>query len=187
MSSTTRWTDDHFIAGHPALDFANTVYQRRPELGRDLLDSAGALARWLERAGLLSSAESRVLVDDASLAEARNVRGLLWRVFDAQIDGQPLPTEALADLFGVVRDGLDLGLSVAADGSPAPLTARGACAALALEGIKLALNPPGRPVRTCDRCGWFFLDTSRGRRRRWCSMQTCGNRAKASRYRSAHS
>jgi predicted RNA-binding Zn ribbon-like protein len=31
-------------------------------------------------------------------------------------------------------------------------------------------------VRTCPSCGWLFLD-ARGRRR-WCSMATCGNRAK---------
>jgi predicted RNA-binding Zn ribbon-like protein len=33
-----------------------------------------------------------------------------------------------------------------------------------------------------DRCGWLFLDTSRNRSRRWCSMENCGNRAKARRY-----
>jgi predicted RNA-binding Zn ribbon-like protein len=31
-------------------------------------------------------------------------------------------------------------------------------------------------------CGWLFLDTSRNRSRRWCSMGTCGNRAKAMRH-----
>nr|WP_255307967.1 CGNR zinc finger domain-containing protein [Streptomyces marincola] len=40
-------------------------------------------------------------------------------------------------------------------------------------------------MRACDRCGWFFIDSSRGRRRRWCSMKTCGNQAKAARYRSS--
>ncbi|WP_433493074.1 CGNR zinc finger domain-containing protein [Nocardia grenadensis] len=34
--------------------------------------------------------------------------------------------------------------------------------------------------------GWFFIGSSRGRRRRWCSMKTCGNQAKAARYRSSH-
>jgi predicted RNA-binding Zn ribbon-like protein len=33
-----------------------------------------------------------------------------------------------------------------------------------------------------DRCGWLFLDTSRNRSRRWCSMEDCGNRAKARRH-----
>jgi predicted RNA-binding Zn ribbon-like protein len=40
-------------------------------------------------------------------------------------------------------------------------------------------------VRQCadDRgCGYLFLDTSRNRSRRWCSMESCGNRAKARRH-----
>jgi predicted RNA-binding Zn ribbon-like protein len=31
-----------------------------------------------------------------------------------------------------------------------------------------------------ESCGWLFLD--RGGRRRWCTMSTCGNRAKARRF-----
>jgi predicted RNA-binding Zn ribbon-like protein len=31
-------------------------------------------------------------------------------------------------------------------------------------------------------CGWLFYDTSRNRSRRWCSMESCGNRAKVQRY-----
>jgi predicted RNA-binding Zn ribbon-like protein len=31
-------------------------------------------------------------------------------------------------------------------------------------------------------CAWLFLDTSRNGSRRWCSMRTCGNRAKARRH-----
>jgi predicted RNA-binding Zn ribbon-like protein len=36
-------------------------------------------------------------------------------------------------------------------------------------------------------CRWVFEDTSRGGRRRWCDMTTCGNRAKVRRYRTRHS
>jgi predicted RNA-binding Zn ribbon-like protein len=31
-------------------------------------------------------------------------------------------------------------------------------------------------------CGWLFIDVSRNKSRRWCDMQDCGNRAKASRF-----
>ena len=39
-------------------------------------------------------------------------------------------------------------------------------------------------VRECasDRCLWLFLDDSKSGTRRWCSMQACGNRAKAHRH-----
>ena len=40
-------------------------------------------------------------------------------------------------------------------------------------------------IRICanDTCRWIFYDESRGGRRRWCDMATCGNRAKAQRHR----
>jgi predicted RNA-binding Zn ribbon-like protein len=40
-------------------------------------------------------------------------------------------------------------------------------------------------LRTCDGdgCGWLFLDRSRSGRRRWCSMEDCGNVDKVRRFR----
>ncbi len=40
-------------------------------------------------------------------------------------------------------------------------------------------------IRICDNetCAWLFYDESRGGRRRWCDMATCGNQAKARRHR----
>ena len=40
-------------------------------------------------------------------------------------------------------------------------------------------------IRQCqsETCFWFFYDTSKTHRRRWCDMATCGNRAKAARHR----
>jgi predicted RNA-binding Zn ribbon-like protein len=36
-------------------------------------------------------------------------------------------------------------------------------------------------VKQCGRCDWLFLDKSRNRSRRWCSMDACGNRIKMAR------
>ena len=40
-------------------------------------------------------------------------------------------------------------------------------------------------VRECaaDDCAWLFIDTSRNHSRRWCSMSSCGNRAKVHQFR----
>ena len=42
-------------------------------------------------------------------------------------------------------------------------------------------SPDFAKVSRCagEGCGWFFIDRTPTRRRRWCSMQGCGNRAKA--------
>ena len=49
----------------------------------------------------------------------------------------------------------------------------------------IAAGESGR-FRICanDGCRWVFEDTSRGGRRRWCDMTSCGNRAKVRRFRS---
>jgi predicted RNA-binding Zn ribbon-like protein len=48
----------------------------------------------------------------------------------------------------------------------------------------LMISQELRKVKKCSDpvCGWLFLDISRNQSRRWCDMQDCGNRAKASRF-----
>jgi len=55
-------------------------------------------------------------------------------------------------------------------------------AVLAMHSIEGFFTLPRERLRSCPRC-WLFLDTSRGGKRRWCSMQVCGNREKVSRHR----
>jgi predicted RNA-binding Zn ribbon-like protein len=49
--------------------------------------------------------------------------------------------------------------------------------------LELLRDRPNR-IRNCanDDCVLWFYDDSRGGRRQWCSMATCGNRAKARRH-----
>lgn len=44
----------------------------------------------------------------------------------------------------------------------------------------LLTRPDALAIKMCagHDCGWLFLDASRGRRRRWCAMRTCGTIAK---------
>jgi predicted RNA-binding Zn ribbon-like protein len=37
-------------------------------------------------------------------------------------------------------------------------------------------------IKQCSNCGWVFVDNSKNKSRRWCSMETCGNRVKAQRH-----
>ena len=48
----------------------------------------------------------------------------------------------------------------------------------------LLVGPQLTKLRECsnDKCLWLFLDDSKNGTRRWCSMQACGNRAKAHRH-----
>ncbi len=48
----------------------------------------------------------------------------------------------------------------------------------------LLVGPQLTRLRECsnEKCLWLFLDDSKNGTRRWCSMQACGNRAKAHRH-----
>jgi predicted RNA-binding Zn ribbon-like protein len=71
--------------------------------------------------------------------------------------------------------------------APAERTAHCLLVDAVLDAVELVRESPGR-VRECadSGCPVLFLDTSRNGSRRWCSMERCGARAKASAYYRRH-
>jgi predicted RNA-binding Zn ribbon-like protein len=64
-----------------------------------------------------------------------------------------------------------------------PEDASGLLAPIAFSASELLLCDDLKRLKQCRSCGWLFLDKSKGGRRRWCDMKTCGNRAKVTRFR----
>ena len=64
-------------------------------------------------------------------------------------------------------------------------TAAALVASVARDAVDLLGGPLAHRIRECSAqdCALLFLDTSRAGRRRWCSMATCGARAKMAAYR----
>lgn len=52
---------------------------------------------------------------------------------------------------------------------------------ITLSAADVLLSPDLHQLQECPGpgCGWLFLDTSKNHKRRWCTMEGCGNRAKA--------
>jgi predicted RNA-binding Zn ribbon-like protein len=65
-------------------------------------------------------------------------------------------------------------------------TAMAAFSTLARDAIDLFGGPLAHRIRVCaaENCGLLLVDTSKPGRRRWCSMEVCGNRAKIRTHRS---
>jgi predicted RNA-binding Zn ribbon-like protein len=63
-------------------------------------------------------------------------------------------------------------------------TAAGILAPVLWSAADILVGPDSVRVRACanEKCRWLFLDDSKNGSRRWCSMQACGNRAKAHRH-----
>ena len=128
----------------------------------------------------------------AWLARVGTARGALREIWDSTVEGRSADGAAV----GLVNDTL---------GHVAPPELRPTLAGIAVGHRHEAADPLGEALarvaealaealadgdttrfRVCanDACRWVFEDTSRGGRRRWCDMQSCGNRAKVRRFRS---
>lgn len=183
------------IGGSPALDFANTVdWRLRPE-PVESLKAFPDLLRWGWSAGALTRAEARALRDWGAahgraaarqLAEAIEVREAIAALFQAVARGGPLPPAALARLEAACRAAwAERALRPAGNGAAwgwrdGPAGAARVAWSAALDAERILTSGERERVRECgdDQCGWLFLDTSRNRSRRWCTMQGCGNRNK---------
>jgi predicted RNA-binding Zn ribbon-like protein len=190
------------MGGRLSLDFTNPGSGMRVVAPVERLNAYADLVSWGRQVGALDAAQARRLLGGAerdpgaaarALAEAITFREALFRAFRAVAEnGAP----AAEDL-----DSLNRVLSRAR--ARERLVCRGGRCALAWPADDASLDrmlwPVARSaaevltsaevsrVRICeatatDGCGWLFLDETRNRSRRWCSMKDCGNRAKARRH-----
>jgi predicted RNA-binding Zn ribbon-like protein len=201
MDTTTTESTLHyqFVAGNLALDFANTADWHEAEQPVELLTSFTDLLRWGQQAGLIDDEDVgrllRVAEDDpeaaiATYARAITLREALFRIFRLIARQQPTAHDDL-ELLNVELMRAFAHRQIVAGQDGYSLEWRGRETALdgvlwtvAQSAADLLTDAELRRVRQCagDPCGWLFYDTSRNRRRRWCTMEGCGNRAKARRY-----
>lgn len=175
-----------FLGNNAALDFANTQFIQRGE-EVDLLEEATDLVRWANQSG--RSLASLPSVEE--LNDAKKLRRALRDLFQAVIDESSVTANSLKVVNHHLRElashetlrvNASDQLELIADDSAVSVTSM--LAVLAHEGANLLASPHAARVKRCNNpdCILLFLDTSRSKKRRWCSMDTCGNRAKAARH-----
>ncbi|HZZ01184.1 MAG TPA: CGNR zinc finger domain-containing protein [Candidatus Baltobacteraceae bacterium] len=150
--------------------FAGRTFETGPELADALV--------YLD---VLSVAPAVRAEDLASAATLRDV--LARAIATAVAGGTPAPRD-VATLNSYAADEPPM-VALSAQGTllrVATDPVRCALSAIARDGIEVIARR-ARDLRRCEGCGAHFLDDSRGQRRRWCSMDRCGNRAKVAGYR----
>jgi predicted RNA-binding Zn ribbon-like protein len=187
-----------FIGGHEALDFSNTVAWSPRGPSNDRLVSYDRLLEWARRVSLVSPAESRRAARRAhsspgkaraALERAVRVRAALHRTFSSVVRNQPIPRSDLKILNGTLRRS-EIGLSAPGSGGEVSWSIQSdelldiVTERVLWSGAQLLTSDDLSRIGMCDneKCGWVFLDRSRNRSRRWCSMAECGSRAKSRRY-----
>jgi predicted RNA-binding Zn ribbon-like protein len=178
-------TDFMFVGGSLALDFVNTELIE-PSGRIDLLQSDQSLLAWAQAAGLGASrrGDSRARLD----RRTRPLRAALRAIFEARIGRRSAPARHLATLNAILvqptrgppllaRQGSYVRARV--DPTPAEVLRR-----VAEDAAAFLVDADPALLRRCGNsgCVLVFYDTSKGHRRRWCSMGVCGNRAKVSRF-----
>jgi predicted RNA-binding Zn ribbon-like protein len=185
-----------FLGNEPALDLLNTT----PVLAQgpvDFLEDFADLTEWMSAVGLLEESIAKALrrqwhgtsEADAAVTQAKQLREALREVLGAKLSGAKMPAGAL----GILNDALGAEKTTSqiewnekagsftrtfhhdTDGTPAQ-----AVAILADAAARLLTEKDLTLVRRCENpaCVLHFYDTSKNHRRRWCSMDICGNRIK---------
>src|SRR3954468_8160242 len=181
----------YWLRGRPPLDLVNTLRERWRRRVETLV-SPDDLQLWLVRAGVMTE-ETDVAVTADVLAEARALREAIDAGVTALVDGEAVPSAAVKRIDAWLKfSGARPALLVGPDGLPALAergeghTPRRALGEIALDAARMLGDPADRArVRVCasETCSARFYDRSPAGKRRWCSMRTCGNEAKARRHR----
>jgi predicted RNA-binding Zn ribbon-like protein len=153
----------------PSLDLVDTAWVDGGAR-RDLFDEPGGATNWLAEHGYAGS------VSDALVDALRETRAALRRQLEQGDTGPLNAVLARGSRIPVLGpDGPTERVDIEPQWRPAWETA--------VDHLRLLRERPDR-VRHCAHpaCVLWFYDISRNGTRRWCSMETCGNRAKAGRH-----
>ncbi|MGW6389429.1 CGNR zinc finger domain-containing protein [Streptomyces sp. NPDC055103] len=146
----------------------------------EVLDRVDGLLDWVRDCRLAPGLD--ITVTERDLAAVRAVRDALWGIALARAGGADLDPQEVAVVNAAAAEPPLVAL-IAADGTRAwapGATGARLLATVARDAVELLTGPHADRVRVCgaDNCALVFADTSRPGRRRWCSMDRCGNRHK---------
>jgi predicted RNA-binding Zn ribbon-like protein len=186
------------VGGHVVLDLVNTVNAR----DGDPVDWLDSYARVLEWAAFTAQFDESLLAELERINEAepgagtlalrrlRELREAIHDVLAATIRNDAAPEKTLRRLEARWKHAVALArLTISDHHTRLELSLESSrldyiSHQLALCAFDLLQTFPQARTRICagTKCGWLFIDRSKGGQRRWCDMATCGNAAKSKRH-----
>jgi len=186
------------------LDLTDTVDWRTSDHSKDLLQNYQDLVNWSLRKGTIDDEESgrlkRLAESDAETAEqtlkqAKDLREAIYRIFSGVAHGRRANERDLAILNHFLSRAMarmevqptDSGYRL---GWCTEELADKMLYPVAKSAAELLTSGHVDRVRECaneeEGCGSMFLDYSKSHSRRWCSMESCGNKMKLRTYYARH-
>ncbi|MET8953606.1 CGNR zinc finger domain-containing protein [Streptomyces sp. NPDC004393] len=172
---------DHvFVCGNPALDFAATLRARR-SVRFEMFATPDRLNAWYVESGLVDAVSpSR----EADVEEAATVREAIYQLVTARRLGEEYDGAALTVVNNAARRPSAVP-QLTPSGRWTQATPEEALSMVARHAVELLSGPDVPLLKECDNpeCTRTYIDRSRGMRRQWCGMESCGNKIKAAAYR----
>lgn len=180
-----RW--GRLVGGHLALDFVNTDIVSEHDRSEDVLRSADEFVAWCVYAAVPGAASTAPTggADDV-LADALSLREALRASMRALAAGETPKERDLATVQAMYARALGSAtMSISggvlswrwAPGNPLVLVWE-----IAVQSVDLLRGGSIDRIKACPACGFVFIDATKNRSRRWCSMDDCGKQEKIRRY-----
>lgn len=172
---------DHvFVCGNPALDFAATLRARR-SARFEMFVTPDRLTAWYVESGLVDAVSTG---EEADVERARSVREAVYRLVTARRLGEEYDGAALTVVNNAARTAPAVPQLTPA-GRWTQATPDEALSMVARHAVELLSGPDVPLLKECGNpeCTRIYIDRSRGTRRQWCGMDSCGNKIKAAAYR----
>ena len=176
------------LGGRSCLNLVATLGRRHTGDPVERVPDPHSLTRWLGAAGLVPESAA---VSEQQLQEARALRESIYVVVRATMSRRAADQAALEvvnsfalrpDLPPQLRgEGVDLTVGPGEVADPVGA----ALAAVARDAVLLLGGPGAGRIKECAHpdCSTLFVDETQAGRRRWCSMERCGNQVKVAGYR----
>ena len=185
------------LGGNLALDLVNTRDTGPDgEPGFDRLVDFDHVLAWAERVGVLSRgaveaaarrSAQRHEEATAALGRIRALRSDIYEVFEAIAQGRNPSQSSLNRLCHLHGEATARGLLVRQgdafgwDWSNNEELDR-VLWPVVHAAVQLLISGDLERIKRCGRCSWLFLDATKNRSRRWCSMGGCGTHEKSERF-----
>ncbi|XVS60818.1 CGNR zinc finger domain-containing protein [Actinosynnema sp. CA-299493] len=166
-----------FPCGDLALDFVGTLRARRSPAPQEALNTPRALDAWFVESGVADAAPGG---DASDLAAAVALRESIYVLVRARLVGER-DDPASVDLLNRVAALPPAVPGLGPNGRVLTATAEQALSSVARHAIGVIGGPAADLLKECGRpgCTQVYVDSSRGFRREWCAMASCGNNMKA--------
>ena len=170
-----------FSSGWPALDFVGTLRLRRNAAPVEMLTSPASLDSWFRTSGVVGGKTSCRVSD---VEQALALREAIYSLVAARMTNRSRDEGAVSLVNDAARTPPAIP-QLTTEGRRLHGTPEQAMSSVARDAIDTLSGSDASLLKECGRpeCTQVYVDHSRGGRREWCAMDSCGNKVKAAAYR----